>query len=271
MQRCSAIALVLLLTSTQALGWGGAGHRITGYIAEPLLSAAARQQVHQLLGDESLAAAATYMDLQRQSLSERWPQSERWHYDNQPVCGGQTNYCNEGNCATRQLERWRAILADRSASSAERALALRLLVHLLGDIHQPLHMADNRDRGGNNLWVRLDANGQRYKLHEVFDTVLIKQLMNHQGIERYASRLRKQFQAQRSEWQRGTPSEWAEQTHQLGLTHTYALLPGFACGVTYERVITLPPSYIQDARQYVPQQLAKAGMRIAAVLNVTLG
>jgi cardiolipin synthase A/B len=206
------LLLCSLLWLHDAAAWGNLGHRITGTIAESLLTAATRRQIHMLLGDESLTVAATIMDTQRARLSERWPQADRWHYDNQPVCGQQPAPCRDGNCATRKIEAFRAVLADRRAANDERATALRLLIHLLGDIHQPLHMADNADRGGNKIQVRLSAAGQQYSLHEVIDTVLVRELIGKQRTRDYALSLTRRYQAQLNDWQRGNMMAWAQQS-----------------------------------------------------------
>ncbi|MGC3982737.1 MAG: S1/P1 nuclease [Steroidobacteraceae bacterium] len=263
--------LALLLPMSQsAHAWGNVGHRVTGLIASGMLTPKTRQQVQQLLGEETLATATTDMDTQRTSLRERWPTSDQWHYDNQPVCGAAHSYCADGNCATRQIEHFRGVLASKRTSQAERALALRLLIHMLGDIHQPLHMGDNADRGGNNLYVRLYAGGERYRLHELLDTVLLKDIMAGQRVENYAAQLQQRYKNKLREWQKGELREWAQQTHELATTHTYGLLPGFACRTDNTQTITLSAAYVQDARNYLPEQLTKAGARIAAVLNATL-
>lgn len=263
------LSLLMLLWAPAAMAWGGLGHRITGYVAEPLLTAPARKQMQWLLGDESLATAALYMDSQRDSLRQRWPLAAQWHYDNQPVCG-QAAYCPDGNCATQQLERFRKLLANRQASRSERALALRLLVHLLGDIHQPLHLADNHDRGGNNVQVRLYPGGEPHSLHELLDTLLIQELVDGQRPRRYADELRQRYHSQLASWQRGNVGDWAQQTHQLAVTRIYGELPGFACNQNSTQTLTLSAAYLQQARAYLPEQLARAGARIAAVLNATL-
>lgn len=259
-----------LLWVQDASAWGNQGHRITGIVAESLLTAAARRQVHELLGKESLAEAANYMDLQRTALKQQWPASDQWHYDNQPVCSNEQAPCQQGNCATRKIEELRKLLADRRAARHERTMALRLLIHLLGDIHQPLHMADNADRGGNNLYVRLHTGGERYRLHEVLDTVLIKDLAGQQRIRMYALNLQRTYRPQFKDWQRGNIADWAQQTHELAVKHSYSDLPGFACHATNDRTLTLSAAYLQEARRYVPEQLAKAGARIARIINTTL-
>lgn len=263
------LALLLLVCISTAHAWGNLGHRITGDIADTLLTPTARKQVQQLLDNESLSTAATYMDEQRDTLQSRWPDSGRWHYDNQPACGD-SNYCRDGQCATRQIARFQKVLADRTASRNERALALRLLIHMLGDIHQPLHMADNQDRGGNDIAVRLYAGAERRNLHEVLDTELIRQLLRRDSLDEYVAHLTRQYHQQFSAWSRGTPTQWAQESHKLAALEVYGRLPGFVCGRTDRRTVTLPPDYLQRANAYLPEQLAKAGVRIAAVLNATL-
>jgi nuclease S1 len=265
-----SLILLTLLWAHNTLAWGNLGHRVTGLIAQAMLTPEASKQVHQLLGEQPLSSAATYMDVQRASLSERWPTADQWHYDNQPVCGKQPDYCRDGNCATRQIERFRKLLADKSIAGSERAMALRLLVHMLGDVHQPLHMSDNADRGGNNLNVRLYSGGQRYRLHEVLDTVLLSELIGQQRVGDYADGLRQIYRRHLSTWQQGDLSSWTQETHLLAVTRVYGALPTFACAGHVTRTITLPDRYVQDARQYLPEQLAKAGARIAAMLNATL-
>lgn len=262
------MALTALHMNT-ALAWGNLGHRITGLIAEQLLSPAAHQQVQSLLGDESLADAATFMDTHRDELHEHWPDSPRWHYDNKEACGDRL-YCPDGNCATVQIERFLHVLADRHASRQERTMALRLIIHMIGDIHQPLHMVDDHDRGGNDVWVRMYPGAERRRLHEVFDTELVRDNVNHHRDYIYARELLSQTHSQASGWQHGDIDSWALESYGLGVKQIYGKLPGFACGKEMTNTLTLSPGYVRHAHELVAMQLAKAGARIAAVLNTTL-
>ncbi len=268
---CLRILVVasVMLYANPSFAWGVLGHRITGLIAEPLLTPAARHEVQSLLGDESLADAAPYMDTHRDELRERWPDSARWHYDNKEACGA-TLYCRDGACATQQIVRFRNVLADRHASQQQRALALRILVHLIGDIHQPLHMVDDHDHGGNDVWVRLYPGAEKRRLHEVFDTALVRDNVNHHRDYIYARELLSQSRSQINAWQRGDVDSWARESYALGVHQVYGLLPGFACGHEISNTITLPAEYVRNAHELVAIQLAKAGARIAAVLNTTL-
>ena len=263
------VVTLAILHAPETQAWGALGHRITGLIAEPLLTPAARHEVQSLLGDESLADAAPYMDAHRDELRERWPDSARWHYDNKEACTA-TLYCRDGACATQQIVRFRNVLADRHASQPQRALALRILVHLIGDIHQPLHMADDHDHGGNDVWVRLYPGAEKRRLHEVFDTALVRDNVNHHRDYIYARELLSQSRSQINAWQRGDVDSWARESYELGIRQIYGLLPGFACGREMNDIITLPAEYVRNAHEIVAKQLAKAGARIAAVLNATL-
>jgi hypothetical protein len=256
--------------------WGDQGHRITGYIANTNLSAATRDQLRNLVGTDDLALIATWMDDERDSLNQRLPGSSRWHYENRLACGPaleSARTCPQGQCITRQIERWTKVLQDRDESLAHRADALRILVHLLGDLHQPLHLIDNYDRGGNDLLVRLSREKEPRRFHEVWDTRLVQINLRRRKAENYARALGQQFDNRRSEWQDGTVESWARETHALGRT-AYQSLPNFVCRTVKEPidvVTVLSTGYIDTAKPIVDEQLAKAGIRIARVLNTVLG
>ena len=263
-------SLLITLTHTPtAQAWGAAGHQITGLIAQSLLTERASQQVQQLLKNETLAEAAVYMDQHRGPLARRWPASSRWHYDNQSVC---TNapYCQDGNCATNQIEQFRKLLADHQANQADRARALRLIVHMVGDIHQPLHTADNDDRGGNTVKVRIPPRRRTYLLHSLLDSAVIQQLIGSQTTSTYAAQIQTTYRARIPSWQQGNAKQWAQESHRLATTEIYAKLPGFSCGQKATMPLVLPESYLQSTQAYLPEQLVKAGVRIAFILNTTL-
>jgi hypothetical protein len=262
-------ATFCVLHSDISFAWGNLGHRITGLVAEELLTPLAKHNVESLLGDETLADAATYMDTHRDEMRERWPESAKWHYDNREVCGDTLN-CRDGNCATQQIEHFLRVLADKNSPRQQRALALRLIVHMIGDIHQPLHMADNHDRGGNDVWVRMYAGAERKRLHEIFDTALLWDNLDHQRDTYYAHELLSRYRTQIKTWQEGDVTHWADESYQLGSSMVYASLPGFSCRKDEVHTITLPSTYALRAHQVVDIQLVKAGIRIATVLNTTL-
>jgi len=261
----------LSLYTSSVLAWGNLGHRITGLVAAELLTPVARRDVELLLGDESLADAATYMDTHRDELRDRWPESPRWHYDNREVCGGQL-LCRDGDCATRRLEQFQHILANKAKPRSERVLALRLVIHIIGDIHQPLHVADNHDRGGNDIWVRMYAGAERHRLHEVLDTELVRDAIDHRRDYIYARELLSTNRTHLTEWQNMDVNRWANESYAIGKQDIYQLLPQFSCNRHDgdSTTITLSPAFVQLARKDVEIQLVKAGVRISAALNASL-
>src|ERR1700694_337752 len=149
-----------------AWAWGGQGHRTIGAIADRLMSPPARAAVAQLLSGDldkfgrlstrrTLEAVSDWADEITGTAAAR----PRWHYDDVPICGSapKAHYCPDGQCNTGQLRRLITVLADTHAASRDRNEALKWVVHLVGDIHQPLHAADNGDRGGNRVPVALEG------------------------------------------------------------------------------------------------------------------
>lgn len=276
MQTCRTImaglsGLALWISPLPALAWGEEGHRASALVAEPLLTQSTRATLHRLLGAETLADAAVWMDRNRAELARRYPGSAAWHFDDLAVCGGKpADSCPEDNCASRQLPRWLATLADPDAADADRRLALRLTIHLLGDLHQPLHAADNGDRGGNELRVVLGLQVSR--LHAVWDSTFVLAAKGKDGERAFAGRLLLQWHDRIADWQQGTPQDWIEESHRLATEQAYGRLPAFTCPtVTAGTQVTLDRAYRTMAVATVRQQLARAGARIAYVLNNALG
>lgn len=265
------LGLPLAFGPLPAHAWGAEGHRVAALVAEPLLTQPARATLQSLLGSETLTEAAVWMDRNRPELARRYPGSASWHFDDLQVCGGNlADSCPDGNCASAQLPRWLATLADPGATVAERRLALRLTVHMVGDVHQPLHAADNGDRGANEL--RAPFDGHVARLHALWDTAFVVAAQGKDSERAFADRLRTQWRDRIADWQQGTHHDWIEESHRLATDQAYGRLPGFTCPmVTAGIQVTLDRDYRQAAVATVGQQLARAGARIAYVLNNALG
>ena len=137
-----------LVPAAPASGWGAAGHRIVGLVADELFDGRSRAALRDLAGGESLADIGLWMDCERPRLHAGPPDSERWHYDDRTVCrpaATAASYFEGGACASAVFSRYRAHLADHDLPRAERLLALRIVVHVLGDVHEPLHAACDTD------------------------------------------------------------------------------------------------------------------------------
>src|SRR5262245_31080294 len=162
---------LLLLTSAIAAPWGAIGHRIVGRIAEQHLSAEARHQLQALLGPESLAQVSTWPDEIR--ADPTWNHASPWHYvdiaDDETY---ETAPKHPGGDVVEAIQRLTRVLRDPQATLQDKVVALKFLVHCVGDIHQPLHVGRRDDHGGNTLQVRWF--GESSTLHKVWDEQLIE-------------------------------------------------------------------------------------------------
>jgi hypothetical protein len=286
------LALPLALIASQpALAWGEYAHRLTGRIALAQLTPAVRAEVKRLYRAEaalntpecrlrSIEEASVWPDCVRARYRDRFAFSAPWHYQNISVCGDFdiTAKCPDGDCVTVQISRQQAILADRSRPAHERLQAFGFLVHFVGDMHQPLHLGDKADLGGNQ--VRADYGyKQRMNLHWIWDSHLAERALTLPP----AISPRRITAAQRRDWGAGpadTPARvarWARDAWEVSRTVTYPELRDYpdSCPLPAADRRTLPrgtvtADYIAVATPAVRDQVAKAGTRMAQLLNEAL-
>jgi hypothetical protein len=255
----AAFALTLLAVSS-ALGWGREGHRVVATIAERHLTARAREHVRQILGtDGSMAALSTWADEIRPSR----PQTAPWHYIDIPLNASAidpASDCPNGDCVIAAITRFVAVLRDNASSANARNEALKFVVHFVADLHQPLHCADNHDRGGNDVHVTFF--GENANLHSVWDTLLIERI--DPNTENYAKRLDAALaDSDKSTFERGTVEDWVLESHAVAQKVAYGALPP-------GQTLDLGSDYFQAAAPAVDLQLQKAGIRLASILDDTL-
>jgi hypothetical protein len=277
------LGAALLLAAQAAAAWGPQGHRTVGAIADRLLTPAARSAVLQILQDDrdkfgnlsgrtTLEAVSEWADEVRGTAAER----PAWHYDDVPICGtaDKRQYCPGGQCNTEQLERLSGVLADRHASVRERDEALKWVVHLIADIHQPLHAADNADHGGNLVPVALEGvhTRGRENLHRAWDNDLVQLALhahNRHQPPRDIELLAAEAHSLEREVGQGSPDSWARESNNLARNVAYHF-PGFACNSVPAGVVVLDATYLEDAELVVRERLLLAGARLANVLNQAL-
>lgn len=249
------LALLLgLLFPLTARAWGRAGHEIIGTIAERQLSPATREKVCFLLDGYPLAVVAPYPDEWR--IKE--PRTAAWHFVNIPLAADAydpTHDClAEPGCIVTAIDHFRAVLAGSAATKDDRAKALTYIVHLIGDAHQPLHVTDNNDLGGN--LVRVTFFGAPTNLHALWDDGIIAHTT--QSVNDYATRLLGSSAPPATA--NGTTIDWINEAHQLARQAYAGVPPGAA----------LANAYFEKARPIVDVQLLRAGIRVAAVLEAAL-
>ncbi len=162
--------LILLICSYSVFAWGQLGHRVVGKIAENHLTPQAKKAMQEILGTESLAVASTWMD--EVKSDDTYDHTHVWHYTTVP--DGKT-YAdaekNEKGDVVMAIENMKVILQSSLSSENEKKEALKFLIHLIGDIHQPLHVGNGEDRGGNDYKIKWFYESSN--LHRIWDSEMI--------------------------------------------------------------------------------------------------
>lgn len=219
-------------------------------------SLSAKAGVKQLLGRHTLESVANYAD----QIRAQRPATYNWHFVDVPKDA--TDYdpardCQsgpKGDCVIAELARAQADLKNKSLAKAKRAEALKFVVHFVGDLHQPLHCSDNNDKGGNDVKVKF--LGKPSNLHRVWDSDIIT--AEHPTAVDYADQLDSWLDSlDTAAVQKGTTTDWALAAHKLAKDDAYNIP---ADG-------DLDTSYVDANDPVIDEQLAVAGLRLAAILN----
>ena len=260
-----AAAAVFVLPSP-VLAWGKTGHRVVAAIAEPQLSGLARAHVKEILGGaESLDEAANWPDEMRSDPAPFWQKtSTPWHYVT--LNGIIYDHAPPEGDALEALNHYRDVLRDPNASLADKQTALRFIVHLVGDLHQPLHVGKCCDRGGNE--VKVKWFGRDLNLHSVWDSALVDE--QQLSFTEMAAKLNRHTSPQDViGWWDINPRDWISESAQIRET-IYPSAPAKpAKGKKSKRpaVPELSYSYVYKFTPVMERRLQQAGIRLAAYLN----
>lgn len=248
-----ALALIFML-SQGAASYGPIGHRIVASLAYQHLSPEAKAAVLEILGDELMEEASTWPDEMRSSPDPYFGRTAApFHYVNMP--DGVTYNESEKNPvgdAVTALAAFSETLKDTNKSKEERALALRYIIHIIGDLHQPLHAGRAEDRGGNRIDV--DWFEERTNLHVVWDERLIqhKQLSYSEWVTFLSPKIKPEHV---TEWQNSTPVDWVDE------------LVSYRGDIYNYPAQILEWDYVYKFTPLLKSQLSKGGVRLAGYLN----
>jgi S1/P1 Nuclease len=304
--------LAALFTPAPAGAWGCKGHQVVALIAEKHITPHALAMMKQILADspidpnlnryckeggaDPMADASTWPD----DIRSQRPETPPWHYVDIPLGVTQREvekFCDpKPGCVTSAIRDELATLGSKDADAQTKADALRLLIHFVGDIHQPLHGVNNNDLGGNCVPVtffdeRPQLRNQQLEiyspnLHAAWDTNILERATIGQTSEQVASELDKSFQKEIATWQKvpANIDTWAWESHLLAQNDAYGKLPVHippeaphavsSCAddnnvaarmLALNEQITAP--YQAAATPIVLARLAQAGARLALLLN----
>jgi hypothetical protein len=292
MRRFVAAALsfsaTLALAPEAGLAWGDEGHEVVGLIADHHLQPATRAKVQAMLAADidtltahDISSEATWADKYRDENNRRdhYLQTRNWHFvdleigapDLKSACFGAPplaagTVASNGpanDCVVDKINEFAAELKAPATNPEERLLALKFLLHFVGDLHQPLHASDNHDQGGNAVKI---SGAHARNLHAFWDTDTVQKLgTNPQTVAQ--ALIAKISNAQAAQWAAGTPADWAQEAFGLARSDAYGKLPPAGPNGSYH----LTAAYIDDASMVAAQQLSRAGVRLAFAINQALG
>ena len=269
-----------------ARAWGDEGHELVALVAMHYLEPSVRHKVFAMLAADpdnltphDVASESVWADRFRDSSPAHHDQTGQWHFvdiDLQakdidaacfhhppvppatPASGGPAH-----NCIADKIDQFTAELRSPTTPAGERLLALKFLLHFVGDLHQPLHASDDHDAGGNGKKVKTPA-GKPLTLHKYWDTELVRKLgPNAQDVA--AELIGRISEQDRQAWVKGSPADWATQSFGVASGLAYGKLPKAKQGV-----YLLSADYEAKAVDAVVVQLEKGGTRLAEVLNKAL-
>ena len=251
--RISVFALVVLfMMPVMGFSWGSIGHRVVGQVAMSHMSKKANKNVMTALGNEDVAMVSNWMDFIKSESDKR--HMNAWHYCSIPDSGQYEGAPEEGD-VHKMINQFIEELKSKNYSVDEQ-FALKSLVHLVGDIHQPLHVGNGTDRGGND--VKLKFFYKKSNLHRVWDSGMIdKQQLSY---TEYAKWVDVATDDEVSDWQAASVMNWMEES------------------VSYRASIydipedkELSYKYVHDHIYDVNKRLLQAGVRLAGILNEIYG
>ena len=257
----SSIVVLGLLSFNFAYCWGTIGHRVIAEIAENHLNNKAKRNLKKIIGNEKLAYWANWPDFIKSDTTGVWKHSDQWHYVNvDPQANLNTfieslkaqkapNIYTQINILSDQIK-------DKKTPEKDREIALRFLIHLMGDAAQPLHVGRAEDLGGNK--IKLKFFGDNTNLHSLWDSKLVD--FQKYSYTEYANILDVKSKEEIAKIQAGTLEDWLYDSH-LSTNRIYA---NSVAETNYSY------DYNYKFTALLEKQLLNGGLRLAKVLNEIL-
>lgn len=265
----SKYLLLLLLLPALTWSWCAEGHRVVAHIAEEQLTPQTKKRVAAILKPHSMVEVSTWAD----QIRPKDHRFDTWHYTTLPTPKSTPDEHSRTGKLLTGIEKAKTVLQDPKASEEDKALYLKLLIHLVADAHQPLHVGNGMDRGGNQCWVQWHKRKASYSLHSIWDSFLVKHtlqtsdlLTNSQAIS--ANKKKK--------WAQSPVSTWLQESRALHESIYPPLRDPRTpyCQDKNHRWIPkhhqpkLGKDYAKAMHPIVEQRLLQAGVRLAHQLNV---
>jgi hypothetical protein len=261
--------LALMSLCGNAHAWGDEGHKIVCEIAfrlaQPDTRAAVRKLIRSDTEFDTFSESCVFPDHPRRRASEHFINLARTSQ------GLTSDDCPQAEkCVLSAILNDSQILASRSAKNADKLLALKFLGHWVGDIHQPLHVSFEDDRGGNNISVSGLCSG---KLHSTWDTCLVEKAVGTDVADAVDQLIDAITPEMMTKWSTSDPREWANESFAIteAVKTGYCVMNGSSCDLPNSAHVTADAAYIESNTPVVKEQLQKAGVRLARLLDTAFG
>lgn len=251
------VVAILAYLPFNANAWGVLGHRIVGEVADHYINAKTRRAIQKILGTESIAMTSNWADFVKSDPNYNY--LSNWHYVNLPASLSKADVFSflenypEANIYSK-INEMTEVLKNKNSTADQKKLALRMVIHLVGDLHQPMHTARKEDLGGNK--VLLTWFGQKTNLHRVWDSDLI----DFQGLSftEYTKAINYTTKQQVLNLQSTSLKDWVFESYEV-------CNKIYATGIKNDDKLSF--NYNFDWIETANQQLLKGGVRLAGVLN----
>ena len=255
------LAIAILYLPMQSMAWGTIGHRVAGQIADSYLTPKARKAIQAILGSESIAMTSNWADFIKSDPAYNYLYN--WHFVDfdKPYTYPEMQAFLKQDTATDAYTKMNFLIGElkkKNLSKPNKLLCLRMLIHIVEDVHQPMHTAHTDDKGGNDVkvkWFDKDTN-----LHSVWDSQLID--FQQLSYTEYAAAINHTTAAQRAAWQKAPISQWLFESSTIAGKIYEGVKDGDKINVykyNFEHIGTLN------------NQLVKGGVRLAGILNQLFG
>jgi hypothetical protein len=253
--------LAVIYLPLQSMAWGTNGHRICGQIADSYLTPKAHAAIKALLGNESIAMSSNWADFIKSDPQYKYLYS--WHYIDfdKEYSYPQMQAFLKQDTATDAYTKLNFLIGElkkKNLPKANKLLALRMLIHIVEDVHQPMHTAHTDDKGGNDIKLTWFSNPTN--LHSVWDSQLID--FQQLSYTEYVAWINHTTAAQRMQWQKAPISQWLFESSQIANKIYTGVKDGDKINA-YQ--------YNFDNIEILNNQLVKGGVRLAGLLNQIFG
>jgi hypothetical protein len=259
---------VLFAISSDAWAWGDQGHRVICEIAFRLAQPNTRAEIQKLISTDdrftSFSDSCTWPDHPRQRASE--------HFLNLPrnSNGLHSETCPGAlACVVTAIKKDFEVLSSKNSSQVQKLASLKFLGHWVGDIHQPLHVSFEDDRGGNSIPVTGICGTN---LHAAWDTCLVLRAVEEDANEAATELMKTITPARIESWNHSNPMDWANESFAIAeqAQTQYCIRQGASCDQPAGKV-TIDAAYVVTNAPIIREQLQKAGVRLAHLLDAALG